>query len=152
MQWWDQLTVEQQRDVLECEPAINTFMQPEKPLFSGSVILSSVTSQQRETINKSSAYLNSLPPGKRQEIYRKLVDQTGYPDRPVFLAWAKTMNVGIQLVQESERRESALVTIPLELVRPAPGTSVTIPSSSPSGWSAIRRSSLRSAKRKTGSV
>jgi hypothetical protein len=52
-----------------------------------------------------------------------------YPDQPMLLAWAKSMSVGIELVQkDAELRQSALVIFPLAFDRPAAGSTVRVPS------------------------
>lgn len=56
------------------------------------------------------------------------VRHLAYPDRPMLLAWAKSMSVGIELVQkDAELRQSALVMIPLEFSAPPPGSKVHVP-------------------------
>jgi len=66
----------------------------------------------------------------RRAIYQQLIEQKTwprYPSRPTLFAWANPLDLGFTFVEGARRAGSALVAIPLELERPAPGTRVTIP-------------------------
>lgn len=64
---WDKLSPQQQRDVLECEPAIAAFANPGRPTSS---MGSPLSTNMQERINRSTAYLMSLDPEKRAELYQ----------------------------------------------------------------------------------
>jgi hypothetical protein len=65
---WDRLPPEVQRDVLECEPALAAFASTGAQVPTSSMG-SPVSSNVWERINRSMAYLNSLHPEKRAELY-----------------------------------------------------------------------------------
>jgi hypothetical protein len=68
---------------------------------------------------------------KRQEIYRAFFSKyrTGQSQvrDNVLLAWAKPLDLPFQLDSEARRVGSALLVVPLQLERPAPGTTVSVP-------------------------
>lgn len=64
---WDRLSPEQQRDVLECEPAIGAYTSPGRPTSS---MGSPLSTNMQEQINRSTAYLVSLDAEKRAELYQ----------------------------------------------------------------------------------
>ncbi len=66
---WDKLSPEQQRDVLECEPALSAFASTGTRVPTSS-LGSPLSTNQQERIYKSTAYLNSLHPEKRAELYQ----------------------------------------------------------------------------------
>lgn len=89
---------------------------------------------------------------RRAAVYQRLLNQRSldsgdtslklrkdFPDRPVFLAWAKPLDAGITLAQEAVRRDSALVMLPVTWERPAAGAMVKIPSAMLS-YHTLRRS------------
>lgn len=96
---WDKLSVELQRDVLVCEPAIAAFVGPETRL-STSAAGSPLTPQQQENINRSTAYLNSLPLGKRSDIYRSFQEFFELSEREK----ARTLD-SISTLSEAERQQ-----------------------------------------------
>jgi hypothetical protein len=65
---WDKLSAEQQRDVLECEPALAAYASTGRMSTSGMV--SPLSTNQQERINNSTAYLIKLHPEKRAELYQ----------------------------------------------------------------------------------
>jgi hypothetical protein len=67
---WDLLSADEQRDVLESEPAITVLVQPEPGMTSPAGALSVITPQQQEKIKKSTEILNRLPPEKQEDVYR----------------------------------------------------------------------------------
>jgi hypothetical protein len=66
---WDRLPPAVQRDVLECEPALAAFASPGTRMPTSSVGFPMTTNLQ-ERIRSSAAYLHSLHPEKRAELYR----------------------------------------------------------------------------------
>src|SRR5262249_8717877 len=67
---------------------------------------------------------------RRQELYRKFLHRSGprgSQDRTVLLVWARPVDTPFTLAQNPRTAGTALLVIPLELERPAPGTRVTIP-------------------------
>src|SRR5262249_19527046 len=67
---------------------------------------------------------------RRQELYRKFLERPKVrrlQDRPVLLAWARPVDAPFALAPNPRTAGTALLVIPLELERPAPGTRVTIP-------------------------
>jgi hypothetical protein len=65
---WDKLSPEQQRDVLECEPALQAYASTGR--MPTSSMVSPLSINQQERINQSTAYLNNLHPEKRTELYQ----------------------------------------------------------------------------------
>lgn len=65
---WDKLTPEQQRDVLECEPAIDAYASTGRRVPATSTG-SQLSTNMQERINKSRDYLYKLHPEKRAELY-----------------------------------------------------------------------------------
>ena len=65
---WDKLSPEQQRDVLECEPALQAYASTGR--MPTSSMVSPLSVNQQERINQSTAYLNNLHPEKRAELYQ----------------------------------------------------------------------------------
>lgn len=96
---WDKLSPELQRDVLVCEPAIAAFVGPETRL-SPSPTGSPLTPQQQENINRSTAYLNSLPTAKRSDIYRNFQEFFELSEREK----AKALD-SIGALSEAERQQ-----------------------------------------------
>ena len=71
---------------------------------------------------------------QRQDMYRRLHDSSHspatvrYSEVPALLVWTSSpVDLGINYMPGAERREAALVTIPVEVVRPEPGTQVSVP-------------------------
>jgi hypothetical protein len=68
---------------------------------------------------------------KRQEIYRAYLNRprmvVAQGGNPVILAWAKPFDLPFHLASEARRVGSALLIMPLQLEKPAPGTAVSIP-------------------------
>ena len=54
---------------------------------------------------------------------------SGFPERPVVMAWTSAEPVELHVRGKARRFHSSLITIPIEFVRPQPGTPVTIGSS-----------------------
>jgi mono/diheme cytochrome c family protein len=65
---WDKLSPEQQRDVLECEPALAAYASTGR--MSSSSTVSPLSTNQQERINTSTTYLIKLHPEKRAELYQ----------------------------------------------------------------------------------
>ena len=69
---------------------------------------------------------------RRIDFYKTMFDpakdQQPYRVEPTLLAWAKPLDLGFQLLSDAEQTGSCLVSIPLELTSPTPGTRVRIPS------------------------
>jgi hypothetical protein len=66
----------------------------------------------------------------RRAVYQQLLEQKRwprYPTRPMMFAWTSPLELGFTFVEGARRTGTALVAIPLELDRPAPGTRVTLP-------------------------
>jgi hypothetical protein len=85
---------------------------------------------------------NELPPGeylsasllsdeqqRRQAILREVLASKrrlmSYPNGPTMMAWTKPLDLGFVLPHKPQG--SALVTVPIEITRPDPGTNVSIP-------------------------
>ena len=66
---WDRLPPELQRDVLECEPALAAFASPATGVPTSSVGFP-VSTNLQERVRRSAAYLHSLHPEKRAELYQ----------------------------------------------------------------------------------
>jgi len=64
---------------------------------------------------------------RHQSIYRLLLGRQGFPGTPSLLAWAEPMELGMRFPAEAVRRDIALVSIPLEIERPPPGSSFRVP-------------------------
>ena len=70
---------------------------------------------------------------RRQVVLRQLAASTQAPltvrfaPEPMLLAWADAIDLDLDYAPNAERRESALVAIPVDLVRPDPGTQVSVP-------------------------
>ena len=70
---------------------------------------------------------------RRQDVLRQLASNALSPVRvrfsptPVLLVWADGIDLGLDWGTEAQRRASAIVAIPVDLVRPDPGTQVRIP-------------------------
>jgi hypothetical protein len=66
----------------------------------------------------------------RQQIYQRML-QGGkppkYPDRPMLLAWASPLDMRFLLAEDVRPSGEAVLAVPLEIERPAPGTRVAIP-------------------------
>jgi hypothetical protein len=91
----------------------------------------------------SSGSQDILPPGqflasavlsdqqqRRQELYREFLKRpaSGQRDtRIMLLVWAKPIDMHFTLAPEAREVGSALLVVPLQLQRPAPGARVTIP-------------------------
>jgi hypothetical protein len=68
---------------------------------------------------------------RRRTVYQRLLERRNwprYPMRPMLLTWADRLDLGFTFADEMQHSGSALVTIPLSIERPAPGTRVLIPS------------------------
>src|SRR5262249_34224220 len=86
-------------------------------------------SEERQDIFLSGTVLSDQQQ-RRQELYRKLLDtpqQRPLQDRPLLLAQARPVDAPFALAPNPRTAGTALLVIPLELERPAPGTRVTIP-------------------------
>jgi hypothetical protein len=69
---------------------------------------------------------------RRQDLYREFLKRppTGRGEtRPMFLAWGKAIDMRFSLASDARTAGSALLVVPLRLVRPAPGSSITVPGS-----------------------
>ena len=76
---------------------------------------------------------------RRQQMYKKMMqnramqasravrERRTFADRPMLLGWTENVKVGMDLVQDCVRTNSAMVTIPMEFDPVKPGTAVTIP-------------------------
>jgi hypothetical protein len=67
---------------------------------------------------------------RRQEIYREFLKRSPSmrPEaRTVLLAWAEPIDTGFTLVPGARTAGSALLAVPVQLQRPAAGSSVTVP-------------------------
>jgi hypothetical protein len=65
---------------------------------------------------------------RRQEIYRHLLKRTDeMHDGNMLWAWTDPVELPFKLVAEARVAGTAVLTVPLRLERPAPGTPVTIP-------------------------
>jgi hypothetical protein len=67
---------------------------------------------------------------RRQKLYRQFLERpaTGRREGPNFLlAWAKPLDMQFTLAPTAREVGNALLVIPLQLQRPAPGTRITIP-------------------------
>ena len=68
---------------------------------------------------------------RRIEIYSTLLDpgkdREPFPTEPLLLVWAKPLELGFQLLKESAHAGSCLISIPLQLTAPLPGSRVLIP-------------------------
>lgn len=67
---------------------------------------------------------------QRQEIYQRILQgrrSPRFPDRPMLLAWASPLDMGFVFGEGMRQSGGALVCVPLELERPAPGTRVAVP-------------------------
>jgi hypothetical protein len=96
---WDKLSPEQQRDVLECEPALSAFASPGTRVPTSSVGWPVSTNVQAR-INQSTAYLNSLHPEKRAELYQNFQEFFELSDKEK----AKALD-SIQMLSDAERRQ-----------------------------------------------
>jgi hypothetical protein len=67
---------------------------------------------------------------RRQDVFKNLLERQTpprYPARPTLLVWTSPLDLGFTFPEGTRQIGSALVTIPLEIDRPAPGTRLTIP-------------------------
>jgi hypothetical protein len=73
---------------------------------------------------------------QRQDIYRGLIypnsealDVRAYPQVPSAMWWSRAMDMGFtQGSEDARKKQSALVCVPLTFERPAPGSTICIPS------------------------
>lgn len=86
---------------------------------------------------------DQLPPGRylatdlltgeqqrRQAVYERLLDpqaQQRYPPRATLLTWTAPVDLGFAFLRQARWSGAALVAVPVEVERPAPGTGVLIP-------------------------
>jgi hypothetical protein len=96
---WDKLSPEQQRDVLECEPALSAFASPGTRVPASSMV-SPLSTNQQERINKSTTYLNNLHPEKRAELYQSFQEFFELSDKEK----AKALD-SIHTLSDAERRQ-----------------------------------------------
>src|SRR5262249_41644750 len=69
---------------------------------------------------------------RRQDLYREFLKRpaTGRGEtRPMLLAWGKAIDMRFSLASDARTAGSALLVVPLRLVCPAPGSSITVPGS-----------------------
>jgi hypothetical protein len=67
---------------------------------------------------------------RRQAIYTQLFGRPApprYPAQPTLLAWSAPLELGLQLPESAQHIGSALVSVPLEIERPAAGTKIIVP-------------------------
>ncbi len=67
---------------------------------------------------------------QRQQIFQRMLQgrrSPKFPYRPMLLAWASPLDMGFEFGEGVRRSGGALVCVPLELERPAPGTRVAVP-------------------------
>ena len=95
---WDKLSPEQQRDVLECEPALQAFASTGRR--STSSLVSPLSTNQQQRINTSTTYLINLHPGKRAELYQNFQRFFELSDKEK----AKALD-SIQTLSEAEREQ-----------------------------------------------
>lgn len=102
---WDKLSPEQQRDVLECEPALQAYASTGR--MSASSMVSPLSTNQQERINKSTTYLINLHPEKRAELYQNFQEFFELSEKEK----AKALD-SIHTLSDAERRqmERTLVT------------------------------------------
>jgi hypothetical protein len=63
----------------------------------------------------------------RQDVYRSLLAGTSYPAEPTLLAWAMSLELGLELSIEAQQHHTALVAFPVELTPVMPGQRVSLP-------------------------
>jgi len=95
---WDKLSPEQQRDVLECEPALAAYASTGR--MSTSSMVSPLSTNQQERINKSTTYLINLHPEKRAELYQNFQEFFELSGKEK----AKALD-SIHTLSEAERRQ-----------------------------------------------
>jgi len=95
---WDKLSREQQRDVLECEPALQAFASTGR--ISTSSMVSPLSTNQLERINRSTAYLNNLHPEKRAALYQNFQEFFELSEKEK----AKALD-SIHTLSDAERRQ-----------------------------------------------
>jgi hypothetical protein len=69
---------------------------------------------------------------RRQELYREFLKQPTSrrgETRPMLLAWGKAIEMRFSAAPDSRTSGSALLVVPVRLVRPAPGRNITVPGS-----------------------
>jgi len=96
---WDKLSPEQQRDVLECEPALSAFASPGTRVPTSSVGLP-VSTNLQQRINSSTTYLNNLRPEKRAELYQNFQEFFELSEKEK----AKALD-SIHTLSDAERRQ-----------------------------------------------
>lgn len=80
---------------------------------------------------------------RRQELMRRLLDPQDdfvFPHRTTLFAWSEPLDIGLDFPPEMERREDALMAIPVELKAPKRGTTFVVPASFLRTLSAMGRS------------
>lgn len=69
---------------------------------------------------------------RRQDIYRRMFDVSQrsriYPERPMLFAWTEPLKLSTGRVDENSQAGAMLISIPIVIERPQPGTPVRIPS------------------------
>jgi hypothetical protein len=95
---WDNLSTEQQRDVLECEPALAAYTSTGRMSTSGMV--SPLSTNQQERIDKSTTYLINLHPEKRAELYQNFQEFFELSEKEK----AKALD-SIHTLSDAERRQ-----------------------------------------------
>jgi hypothetical protein len=64
----------------------------------------------------------------RQEVYRSLAADPSFPTRPVVVGWSTGVETGVSVSDAAERQRDALVAMPIRLMPPTPGETLSIPS------------------------
>lgn len=66
---------------------------------------------------------------RRQDVYRDLLGKRlgMFPAQPTLLTWTEPDDLGFTYVEGARRSGSALLAVPLQIERPAPGTHIRIP-------------------------
>jgi len=95
---WDKLSPEQQRDVLECEPALAAYASTGR--MSSSSTVSPLSTNQQERINTSTTYLIKLHPEKRAELYQNFQEFFELSEKEK----AKALD-SIHTLSDAERRQ-----------------------------------------------
>jgi|GEM_PF-5602224 len=72
---------------------------------------------------------------RRQAVFRQLMERgeldrtrSRFPFEASLVWWAKSMDLGFDLPQETEHREAAIVSVPITFKQPAKGAKVSVPS------------------------
>lgn len=64
---------------------------------------------------------------RRQNAFRQLLDSPEFPAGPTLVGWASGLDLKFDVPEGALIRDSALVAVPLKIVRPESGTRVLIP-------------------------